>query len=443
MSVYNILVKLASTDSRLEKEAILKSEHDNKELKEVVRLALDSLTQFYIRKVPIVNQHAKKSAGLPWAFAQLKFLSTRKVTGNAGIVHLKNILEELDEADSLVVERIISKDLRCGVSTATANKIWPKLCHEFPCMLASPFKEKLVGKIKFPAIAQLKLDGMRATIIVENGAVTVYSRNGKIIDIADHFAKEILATGTEYTDVVFDGELLVVNEFGSFVNRQTGNGILNKALLGTITDEEVKDIRFVAFDMIPLQDFRKGVCHVPYFIRLNSLNTFIFVYNALEEIMAESNKKIQVVETWEVSSFDDAQGVFEDMIMAGQEGIILKDEYNMWENKRSKTLIKFKAELDCDLVCVDVVEGTGKYQDRMGALVLESVDGIIKVNVGTGFSDEDRQVLWENKPLGKIVAVCYNACIKDKNSGVNSLFLPRFLEVREDKSVADTSKVIK
>ena len=36
---------------------------------------------------------------------------------------------------------------------------------------------------------------------------------------------------------------------------------------------------------------------------------------------------------------------------------------------------------------VDVVEGTGKNQGRMGALILRTVDNKLMVNVGIGFSD--------------------------------------------------------
>lgn len=435
MSILNILEELATTPSRLAKEAILRREHNNADLKSVVQMALDPLLQFYIRRIPAYKPTAKTSTPtLAWGMAQLSDLSTRRVTGNAGIAHLRSILEQLNVADSLVIERIICKDLRCGVSVATANKTWPGLVNEFPCMLASQYEEKLIGKFKFPAYVQLKLDGMRASFVVEQGAVTAYSRNGKIIDLPE-IAAAILSVG--YDNVVFDGELLVVDADNHYTNRQTGNGILNKAVKGTITEEERKSVRFVMFDMIPLQDFKKGTCIVPYETRFDSLNEFI------RTASSNSYNSFFLVETWDVANIEGAQTIFNEVLAEGQEGIILKDKKSVWENKRSKGQIKFKAELDCDLVCVDVEEGTGKYKDKMGALVLESSDGVIRVNVGTGFSDADRQELWKNKPLGKIVAVCYNARISDKNSGVESLFLPRFLEVREDKTTADSSKVIK
>ena len=98
--------------------------------------------------------------------------------------------------------------------------------------------------------------------------------------------------------------------------------------------------------------------------------------------------------------------------------------------------------MECDLKIVAIEEGTGKYAGLLGAIVCESADGVVKVNVGSGFNDAHRKTLKEKDLLGKIVAVKYNARIKNKQ-GDESLFLPIFIEVRDDKDVADTSKEIK
>lgn len=433
MSVYKILEKLAATSSRLEKEAILKAEQGNTELKETVRLALDSLTQFYIRKIPSYTPNRGRGQGLQWAFEALNDLSRRIVTGNAAIEHLVNVLEGVNEKDALVIERIIAKDLRCGVNTATANKIWVDLVHEFPCMLASQFDQKLADKFEFPGYAQIKLDGMRCSAVIENGAVTLYSRNGKPLDVLGALEPAILSMG--FNNAVLDGELLVLNKEFNPVDRKTGNGILNKAVKGTINKREAESIQFVLFDLIPLQDFRKEICIVPYKQRFETLgNAF------MERSLAP---KLKLVTSWIVTSNSATDQAFSWAIEAGEEGIILKNPEGVWENKRTKTQIKYKAELDCDLKCVGVMEGTGKNRGKMGALLLESADSVVKVAVGTGFTDQERAFFWENKPLDKIVAICYNARINDKKTGLESLFLPRYLEVREDKSTADLSKVIK
>jgi ATP-dependent DNA ligase len=89
-----------------------------------------------------------------------------------------------------------------------------------------------------------------------------------------------------------------------------------------------------------------------------------------------------------------------------------------------------------------VEDGTGKYEGMLGALVCESEDGIIKVKVGSGFNDEDRKKIKKQDVLGKVVAVKYNARIRSKHED-ESLFLPIFVEIREDKDQADTSRTIK
>ena len=105
--------------------------------------------------------------------------------------------------------------------------------------------------------------------------------------------------------------------------------------------------------------------------------------------------------------------------------------------------MKFKGELECDLKCVEWEKGTGKNANRLGNLILESADGKICVSVGTGFTDSDRDSIKRKDVVGKIIAIKYNARIQDKNGGPESLFLPVFLEIREDKTEADSAKDIK
>jgi ATP-dependent DNA ligase len=115
----------------------------------------------------------------------------------------------------------------------------------------------------------------------------------------------------------------------------------------------------------------------------------------------------------------------------------------IWEDKRSKDQVKFKAELECDLMIVGWEQGTGKNKNRLGALICESADGVIRVNVGSGFSDEQRDEFTVDMVVGKVATVKYNARIQDKSGNAESLFLPTFIELREDKRIADESKRIK
>ena len=183
--INKIFEELAATSSRLEKEAILKKNAKNDVLKRAVFLALDPYTQFYIRKIPKYKPNKGKGIALNFALDSIGDLSKRLVTGNAGIDHLRSNLEALNEDDAKVLERVIQKDLDCGVQVSTANKIWEGLVTDYPCMLASGYDEKLVEKIQFPALVQLKMDGMRFNAIVDanNKSVEYRSRNGKEVDV--------------------------------------------------------------------------------------------------------------------------------------------------------------------------------------------------------------------------------------------------------------------
>lgn len=443
MSIINIINQLEVTSSRNEKIEILKRNKDNEDLKRAIKLALDPFILFYIKKIP---NHIPGTGDMSLSYAMdcLSMLSDRIYTGNQAIEHLTNILEKVSVDDAKVIKRIIEKDLKCGVAESTVNKVWDNLIPEYPCMLSSPYEEKLISKMQWPAIAQLKADGMRFNAIVTKDNVTFRSRNGKEIDVQSNLLKAAflnLSLCCEALDgVVFDGELVVVDESGKILDRKTGNGILNKAVKGTQSKDEGMMVRAIIWDIIPLKDFHDEKSTWVYGLRLH------YLYNAHDEFKFQHRHLshfIDIIETTYVENIYEAHKLANDYINKGHEGIILKCGTSIWENKRSKQHIKFKAELECELRIIGLEECTGKNVGKLGAFNCQSEDGIINVSVGTGFSDKDREELYDQKLIGKIVTVKYNARITEKKEGKESLFLPVFVEIREDKIIANTSKEIK
>jgi hypothetical protein len=434
MNVNNFLDSLAANASRNFKIEQLEANKNNNLLREVIRLALDPFTQFYIRKIPKYEPNPNEGIALRFALDSLYDLSSRQVTGNAGIAHLKGMLEALNQDDAKVIERIIQKDLKCGVQVSTANAVWTGLVSEYPVMLCSPFEQKLVDKINFPAYAQMKMDGMRFNAIVRDGKCEFRSRNGKEILLLGNLEQEFIALAGS-VDCVFDGELLVMLDGDyQFADRQTGNGILNKANKGTISEEEAAMVHASVWDLIPYAYFADGKCPTPYSKRFSTLEAIISKQKS-------KNKKIWTVTSTIVETLEQAQEIFQDYLSKGYEGIILKDGSGVWEDKRAKHQIKFKGELECDLKIVAIEEGTGKYAGMLGSLICESADGVVKVSVGSGLTDAQRKS-YGQEIVDKIVAIKYNSRIKNK-LGEESLFLPIFVEIRDDKDVADYSKDIK
>ena len=428
MSLNKIFEDLAANPSRNFKLDYLKQNAGNETLREVVRLALDPFTQFYQRKIPAYTPNTGNTASLAAILPGLFDLSHRLVTGHDAIHHLQMMLEAVSPDDAKVLERIIQKDLKCGVQVSTANDVWMGLIKEYPVMLCSGYDQKLVDKINYPAYVQLKEDGMRFNAIITDGKCEFKSRNGKTIDLLGNLEAEFIAM-SHGIDCVFDGELLVKMD-GKIADRQTGNGILNKANKGTISKEEAALVTATVWDMIPYAYFIDGYCPVPYSTR----------FKRLEDSVVSGS--IGVVPSIIVDSLDEAKAIFEQYLIDGKEGIILKDGNGVWEDKRSKGQIKFKGELECDLKIVGVEEGTGKYAGKVGSFLCESSDGILKVSVGSGLTDAQREMYSDGDLRGSVIAVKYNARITNKQ-GEQSLFLPIFIELREDKDVADSSKDIK
>ena len=113
--------------------------------------------------------------------------------------------------------RILIKDLKCGVSEKTINKVCKKnnatdyMIPVFSCMLAhdsANHEKKLVGK----KMLDYKLDGVRVLAVYNKDidTCTMYSRNGKEFHNFVHIENEIRDhLASKFTEsMVLDGEMV-------------------------------------------------------------------------------------------------------------------------------------------------------------------------------------------------------------------------------------------
>ena len=437
MAYIELFEKLASNNSRLFKEELLREHAHDETLKRIFFMGLDPFTNYWIRAIPEYTP-----GGVVWlsdnrldiedAMSGLMLLSDRAHTGHSGIAHLKGILETIYPAeDSKVIEMIIAGDFKCGVSGSTVNKIWPGLIKEFPVMLATANDQKLIDKLQWPVCINTKFDGMRANAVVKDGKVTFYSRNGKVLDLLGNMEEEFLDMA-KGRDIVYDGELVAYDSSGNLLPRKQSNGIASKANKGTISEAEAKMLHIVLWDRILYDAWSTGFDSTQYAIRAD----------LLEDDRADSlGEKVHIAEWQEASNLEEVQEIFQQHLARGEEGIIVKNMVMPWENKRSKQQLKFKAERSADLLCTGVQEGSGKYAGMIGALKLTTSDGKIECSCGSGLTDADRKKA-PSEYLGKIIEIVFNEKIQSKGDKVMSLFLPIFQGVRFDKSVANSSTEI-
>ena len=458
MSTYKILQALAATRSRNEKEAILQAEVENVELKTFFKLALDPFINFFQKKSFVHNPNKNTTSNLSNAMEFLvSRISTRVVTGNAAINEINTVLKTLNKDDAKCLMMILQKDPRAGLGISTVNKVWAGLIQEFPCLLATAWDDKLAAKLPWATgvMSQLKSDGLRVNIIIDaNGGVTAYTRAGNELNMFGQF--DIL--GTKFKSVVIDGELLTINtETGKFNNRQTSNGICNKAVKNTMSAAEAVTLHCVSWDVIPLADFMKAKSALQYKERWATLQKMM-------EQIPELSGIISTVPSRIVHSINQAQEHYTEMLSVGEEGTMVKDPAMLWSDTRSKLQLKLKDTATADMQVVGFIEGTGKLVGNLGSLNVQTSDGLCNVSM-SGFSMKVRSEIYANLKdipvvytmvvdgvekeftanpgdidvnLLSIIEIKYNQKILARDSNVWSLFLPRFSKTRPDKKIANT-----
>ncbi|HCB45058.1 MAG TPA: hypothetical protein DEP37_01380 [Algoriphagus sp.] len=305
---------------------------------------------------------------------------------------------------------------------------------KIPYLKCVPYSESVMEKFSFPAYSQVKEDGMRCSIKIESPeSIVALSQIGRTYPRLDEHLKpdieHIFSRWANMDPFVLDGELIAYNEEGP-LPRAKSNGITNKLGHGTISNEELGMLRFVVWDVIPLDQFWEEEGKYCYDRRLDQLSRLV-----------DGCQNIWICETKLVNSLQEAKEHFRECISRKLEGTILKEKTHFWKNKRLKSCVKFKEEHDCDLEIIDIQEGQGKYEDMMGALICETSCGKLRVGVGTGFTDAQRNQLWSRKWIGKVVRVKYNQ-ISENETGKFSLFLPKFAGMRTDKNNADTLELV-
>jgi DNA ligase-1 len=426
----NVISTLEDHNSRLDKEAIIlaQAEAGNREFFEGARLALDPMITFGLKQIP--EKKDEDGLGLPWDSFSLIITGfvNRSLTGNLARDTVAKMMASATKAQwNGWYRRILIKDLRCGVSEKTVNKVVEKKYADyiipiFACQLAHDSANH-ESKVSGQKLIEVKLDGVRVvTIVYPDGRVDMFSRNGKELINFPHVTEQISAvvkkTPPPYA-LVLDGEIMS----SSFQDLMTQ--------VHRKSDVKANDAILNLFDMCPLEDFEKGSWDKSQTVRSQMVQTWVEQNHAdLPNVTCLANELVDL---------DTGEGqlrykeINAQAVAGGYEGIMIKDPEAGYECKRSVAWLKLKPFIEVSLEVVDVEEGTGRNVGRLGAIVCQGVDDgkTIRVNVGSGFSDSDRDSYWSSRDslLGQIVEVRADAVTQNQD-GTYSLRFPRFLRFR-------------
>jgi DNA ligase-1 len=423
---YRVISALEEHNLRTNKEQIVEAQAKagNNEFFEGCRLALDPMITFGIKQIP--EKIDEDGPGLHWDdfVSDIAGFRNRTVTGHAARDLVLEMMQSATKAEwNGWYRRILIKDLRCGVSEKTINKVVEKKYASyaipiFGCQLAhdsANHETKVSGK----KLIEVKLDGVRViTIVYPDGRVDQFSRNGKELVNFPHIKEQlkfVASIGGIDHAMVLDGEIMSSSfqDLMKQVHRKS--------------DVQSDDAVLNLFDILTLEEFEAGHSDTSQIRRSEILHDWHTVYE-------NSMPNISVVGQ-ELVDLDTAKGqarfkmINTQAVAGGYEGIMIKDPNAGYECKRSVSWLKLKPFIEVSLSVIGVEEGTGKNEGKMGAIICEGEDDgkLITVNVGSGFTDEHRDTYWagRNKLLGMVAEVRADAVTQNQD-GSYSLRFPRF-----------------
>tara|TARA_A100001515_G_scaffold144077_1_gene147054 strand:- start:2302 stop:3621 length:1320 start_codon:yes stop_codon:yes gene_type:complete len=424
-----IIQKLQADNSRLAKEAIILEamQEGLDEFFEGIKMALDPLHTFGVKQVP--ERDDSPGQGCDWTvFKDLADkLAQRELTGHAARDAIELVMQTATQEQwNDYYRRILIKDLRCGVSEKTVNSVAKKNKFEqykvpvFSCMLAhdsANHEKKMIGM----KMLDYKLDGVRVLAIYnkDNNTVTMYSRNGKQFLNFGHVEKEIIdKLSSKFTEsMVLDGEM-VSSSFQALMKQ-----------VHRKDNVEATDAKYALFDILTLNEFQKG----------KSILGCRDRHNALVELITDTDHMFVVDKVECDLDTQEGQKIFSDYnkiaIEKGFEGIMIKDVDAPYECKRSHFMLKAKPFIEVSLEIKDTEEGTGRNAGKLGALICEGKDDdkFIRVNVGSGLTDDNRDTFWADREslVGQIVEIRADAITQNQDTENEwSLRFPRFMRFR-------------
>jgi DNA ligase-1 len=425
---------LESSDSRLHKEkviekALMAAKLGSANAQSFLFNCYEAYNPFHVFGVrQVAETEGLTNRANPWPrfWGLLEALRTRSVTGNAAREAIEEISQEFDSDEwNMVCRRVIIKDLRCGISEKTINKVVGKTEWRIPvftCQLATDSNDHQ-SKMKGVKRIECKLDGVRVLALCSKNTVSLFSRNGKQFenfpDIEEQIARVKGRISLETKGpFVLDGEI-VGESFQALMKQAHRKG-----------NARTKDMTYYIFDVIPLADFERGFWNAQQHKR-----TLMLSINQ-EHIESEPNLRVMPgmdVDLGTAEGQDIMRRFATDAVADGFEGIMIKDVGAPYECKRTTFWLKWKPVITVDLNIVGFEEGTGRNAGRLGAIICEGndADRNIRVNVGSGLTDADRVEYWTARDtlLGQVVEVAADAVTQNQD-GTYSLRFPRFVRFR-------------
>jgi DNA ligase-1 len=419
-TLLEITNKLQDVTGRKAKEQLIKDNQDNELFVETMQFLLNpyivtGLSTKKIRKVlSDISQYKSIQIpkNLPSLLQYLKVNNTGKDIDIATVQIFISMYANINTTP--LIQALVTKSLKLGITASTWNKVTPVQSHipTFNVMLANKyqdFQHRITGDI----IVTPKLDGHRALIFCHNdGLIEIRTRQGQFYQ----GLKEIEEAAIELPrGFVYDGELLAIHDTEDDWYRSTSKIVRKKGIKTGVV--------FHVFDVLLIDNFIEGSSPTPCANRKQSLIKYV------------ASCPQDFIQSVPILYYGDDLSCISDLakqaISNGYEGVMVNVAESPYECKRTRNLLKVKEMQSADLEIIALEEGEGRLRGTLGNLIVLYKGN--KVSVGSGFSDEERTIFWNNqdKFIGRVVEIIFFGESKNQNNDEISLRFPVFKTIRE------------
>ena len=425
--VKEIFDQLQATNSKLEKQRIIRENKDNQQFTDTLVFLLSPyvLTGMSERKIN-KKVGAVRGVIISWENA-VEYLSKHNTGTDHDIALIQDFITNQPEDMQDFYKGLITKSIKLGCDAKTVNSVLGKgFIPSFEIQLAEKYFEKpnkVVGNFTLTE----KLDGFRLATIIHNDKIEFYSRQGQLVEglVEVEEDMKMFCKVNKLHNAFFDGELVAVNceELSSDENY--------KVVTKTARSKGIKrGLKYNIFDTLSYEEFILQNCETEYYKRRQLLNE-----------LSKNNSLTHINILPVLYNGSDKDMIMEYLNKAREnhkEGIMINLDNGMYEFKRTTNLLKVKVMQDADLKIVDVYEGTGKNKGKLGGIIIEFIykDNTYRCECGSGFSDDERIDYWNNpeKILNKIATIQYFEISKNDNGGYGLRFPVWTHRIREDKT---------
>jgi hypothetical protein len=431
-SFYEVITELTGKGSKAQTVALSMRHKDNDTMSELFRLMLSPTVLFYIKKVPNTPGMIPGAATIrsdAQLVARLHALLEYDIRGDRLKNHVQDIWNQSDYDRQKTLGWILDGKNPAKIGASIVNKVWPGLIYKQVYMGAVPGTQEALDRLKWREgiHVQEKIDGMTFLVEYWNGhPVDIRTRQGQ--SIGKYFPEFLSTCPTvmSYTGLVHHEALVRDPEQGGYLDRQTGNGIINKQVKNAKVGGSVDN----CIHSVLLDTYEPGIKQADR-------------YDLLKLYCTSRTKR---VDQCLVYSQEHAREMAQEYIRRGGEGAICKDPRQPFKDGKPWYCVKIKNEFPVDLEILDT-KPHSKKPDELGAVLCVSSDRLLQVWVNLR-CDADR-LRTPNEVIGEIVQVKAESIITSKSKDTASLYLPRMdgSEWKEyhrpDKNRADSLNDIK